>query len=123
MDRVDAEIQQPPQIDRWREGEVAVYREQGDLVVRGYITSIGDPSCADARVSQVELNDGTLSVVVRNNQNGFLLCAESAGAINYRVAIAPGNDPIRRVRVRHYADDGEVTLSGVVGAPEMRHGY
>lgn len=95
-------------------GVVTVYRATDRLVVRGQIVGIGDPSCREGGVSTVELSDGTLSVSVHDETDLSGGCEEDAGSVHYRVAVADEDGTIRRVRVTHYADDGDEILSGTV---------
>ena len=113
MDRlVDRELQVRVQFA----GGATAYLEDGRLVIRGYIVGIGDPSCRGGSVSRVELDDGVLSVTVRNSRNPLPTgCTDSLGAINYRVVVSEGDtERVEETWVVHYSTEDEEMMSDII---------
>ena len=113
---VDFDTEAPEQLSSKLGGHAGVDRRDGKLRIEGDISGIGDPDCRQTRIPLVELRQGELHVVVRNDENESANgCTENARYVNYLVEVNRADSGrIDVVRVRHYEYDGSLTLSGSV---------
>lgn len=117
----------PRQLSSRRGGHTGVRWLDEQLRIEGNILGTGDADCRMVRVSLVELQAGTLHVVVRNDWNQSPLvrgCTEDAAFVHYAVTVDETDvDRVERVKIRHYDSDGSLALSGSIylrGSPHRR---